>query len=210
MSGIGPGSNGSTPNSGSGPPARRTRAATPHRSAVRGRVVGTTNGREGEASPTPEPSGVEPRTVPAPTGPQPTWEPPPPRPTSPRSPTRPRSSSAGAPSAAVVANSTAAPPKDGSDRPEWCSIVFAPLPHGGEFQVVAVQEGGRRDVVARSQPFRMPVWCRILPGRRLPNLGAPRRAHDELVKRFVASGWQYMQTRGRWHDTALIRARSGP
>lgn len=216
MSGMGPSSNGSASNNGSGPPPRRTRSTTPRRSAVRGRIVVTANGHEGDTSLTPEPSGPEPRTVPArtaerQTGPQPRQKPPPPpRSTVPRAPTRARPSSAGPPPAAVGANSAAAPPEYGSDRREWCSIVFAPLPQGGEFQVVAVQEGGRREVVARSQPFRMPMWCRVLPLRRLPNLGAPRRAHDELVERFVASGWQYMPTRGRWHDTALIRARSRP
>lgn len=84
------------------------------------------------------------------------------------------------------------------------------MPRGGEFHVLAVEVGGRRKVVARSQPFRTALWCRILSLRRLPHLGAPRRAHDLLVKRLVASGWRQMQTRGRWHDTALLRTRPGP
>jgi hypothetical protein len=210
MSGMGPSSNGSTPNNGSGPPPGRTRSGTPHRSAIRGRIVVTTNSHGAETGLTPDPSGVEPPTVPARNVPRPSPEPPAPRPTVRRAPTRPSPAVAVAPPAAVGSDSAAAATKHGSDRSEWCSIVFAPLPHGGEFQVVAVQEGGRREVVARSQPFRMPGWCRLLPLRRLPNLGAPRRAHDELVERFVASGWQQMQTRGRWHDTALIRARPKP
>jgi hypothetical protein len=141
------------------------------------------NDQEGKTTPSLEHSGVEPQTVPA----------------------RRRR----APAATGV-SSVPAPANDGPNRPEWCSIVFAPLPHGGEFQVLAVQEGGRREVVARSQPFRIPVWCRIVPLRRLPNLGPPRRAHDELVTRFVAAGWQQMPTRGRWYDTALVRTRSRP
>ncbi len=64
-------------------------------------------------------------------------------------------------------------------------------------------------MVARSDPFRTPLSVRTLPLRRLPNLGAPRRAHDLLVKRLVATGWEQMQTRGRWHDTALLRTRPG-
>lgn len=125
-------------------------------------------------------------------------------------PARPSPADADASPAPVGADSIAARPADGADRPEWCSVLLAPLPRGGEFQLLAVEKGGRRKVVARSEPFRTPLWCRILPLRRLPNLGAPRRAHDLLVKRLVASGWQQMQTRGRWYDTAVLRTRPGP
>jgi len=210
MNAMDPSSNGSTPGNGSGPPPRlRTRSATPHRSAVRGRIVVTRNGQEAETSFASEPPRVESQSPP-PVPARPRGGPSSPRPTLAPAPARPSPTPAGARPAPVGANSVAVPPTDGADRPDWRSIVFAPMPHGGEFQVLAVEKGGRRKVVARSEPFRTPVWCRILPLRRLPNLGPPRRAHDELVERLVASGWQQVQTQGRWHDTALLRTRPAP
>jgi hypothetical protein len=203
----------------------------PYRSGARGRIVVTRDGQEAVINPAPEPF-VEPRSglVPA----RPTLGLPPALPELPPAPAQPSPSERDAPPKPIGANSVDAAPApvasdsvdaapapvatasvdtpstDRTSRPEWCSIVFAPVPHGGEFHVLTVQEGGRRQVVARSDAFRTPLWCRILPLRQLPNIGAPRRAHDLLVERLVASGWQQMQTRGRWYDTALVRTQPGP
>lgn len=180
----------------------------PQRAADRGRIVVTGDGQEAEATPRSEPPVAPRSSVPVPARPK--LRPPPARTELPPTPAQPSPSHEGAAPAPVGAKSVGAPPTDGTDRPEWCSIVFARMPQGGEFQVLTVEEGGRRKFVARSDPFRMPLSCRILPLRRLPNVGAPRRAHDLLVKRLVASGWRQMRTRGRWHDTALLRTRPAP
>jgi hypothetical protein len=96
------------------------------------------------------------------------------------------------------------------DRSDWCAIVFAETEHGAEFQVVVVQRAGPRRVVSSSPTFRTPLSRVLLPGRRIPHRGRPRRAHDTLVKQLLASGWWQLQTRGRWHDTAFVRSRSDP
>ena len=109
----------------------------------------------------------------------------------------------------VDEHETAAPPSpaplgdDGLD--EWCSIVFERGAHGGEFQAVAAR-GGRREVIASSRSFAMPLSYRISWWRRLPNHGRARRAHDALVKRVIDSGWRQMETRGRWHDNGFVRS----
>lgn len=98
--------------------------------------------------------------------------------------------------------------------PEWCAIAVARRARAYEFEVVAAEKGGARRVVARSREFRMPLWCRGLGWRRLPRIGKPRRAHDTVVTRLLTSGWQRIETRGRWHDTAFVRStpdlRRGP
>ena len=97
-----------------------------------------------------------------------------------------------------------------SDRGDWCAIVVVETEHRAEFQVVGVHRDGPRRVLARSPSFRLPLSRALLPGRRIPGRGSPRRAHDMLVDRLVASGWRQVQTRGRWHDTAFVQSRPDP
>jgi hypothetical protein len=97
-----------------------------------------------------------------------------------------------------------------SDRGDWCAIVVVETEHWAEFQVVGVHGDSPRRVLARSPSFRLPLSRSLLPGRPIPGRGSPRRAHDTLVKRLVASGWRQVQTRGRWHDTAFVRSRPDP
>jgi hypothetical protein len=91
------------------------------------------------------------------------------------------------------------------DRPQWCSIMFAIRQEAGEFQVVEVQRAGLRRVIARSQPFRVPIFYRASLWHQIPNRGKPRRAHNALIEWLTAAGWRQIDTRGRWHDTAFAR-----
>jgi hypothetical protein len=91
------------------------------------------------------------------------------------------------------------------DEPQaWCSIVLAQTQSTAEFQAVVLEAGGRRSLVARSEPFR--VSRRWAAGHR----GAPREEHDALVARLEALGWQRVATAGRWHDTALVLRAAAP
>jgi hypothetical protein len=89
---------------------------------------------------------------------------------------------------------------------QWCSIVFERGARRGEFQAVQARAGGQREVIASSRSFSVPLSYRISWWRRLPSHGRARRAHDALAKQLVGSGWQQMQTRGRWHDSAFVRS----
>jgi hypothetical protein len=86
----------------------------------------------------------------------------------------------------------------------WCSIVLAQTQNSAEFHAVVLEAGGRRSLVARSEPFR--VSRRWAAGAR----GAPRDEHDALVARLEELGWRRVRTAGRWHDTALVLRASAP
>ena len=85
-------------------------------------------------------------------------------------------------------------------RPEWCTIVLARTDErSAEFHVVTVERDGQRRVTGRSSSFRVPR------SQRLHDRGDARAAHDALVQEVLAAGWQPLEARGRWHDTAFIR-----
>ena len=88
---------------------------------------------------------------------------------------------------------------DGRGSPEWCTIVFARTERTGQFHVVVHEGHGRRRVVERSPTFRVPRSLRIR------DRGEPRAAHALLVEKLLNSGWQPLEVRGRWHDTAFFR-----
>lgn len=89
--------------------------------------------------------------------------------------------------------------QDENRRQEWCAIVFAGAKRQGEFRVVAVDDGGQRQVIARSSPFRASHLGSI--SRR----GGAKEAHNLLVKRLLALGWREVASRGRWYDAAFTK-----
>jgi hypothetical protein len=226
--------NGHSTVNGSGPRRARVRSLRPTRSSFSAEIVFTPDVSEvdpaSEASvpvgleplPDPAPAASEPivdehqtgalappaaapnaatkglATPPAPAAPPPpaSMAPPPPAPAAPPPP---------ASMAPPLPGPAPAPPEDDGVT-HWCSIVFERGAHGGQFQAVESRAGGRRDVIASSHSFAVPVSYRTSVRRQLPNHGRARRAHDALVKQLVGSGWRQMQTRGRWHDSAFARS----
>jgi hypothetical protein len=184
---------------GSGPARRaRIRSLRPTRSSVSAEIAFTPDVIE--LDPAPEasvPVGLETLPNPAPAAPGPIVEehqtaaPPAPSKPSARSKTPARS---------------APPPPKGDELTQWCSIVFERGAHGGEFHALQARAGGRREVIATSRSFALPLSYRISWCRRLPNHGRARHAHDALVKQLVGLGWREMPTRGRWHDSAFVRS----
>jgi hypothetical protein len=89
-----------------------------------------------------------------------------------------------------------------SHRQEWCSIVFAGDKRQGEFRIVVLDNRGRRQVVARSSPFR------VSRSGRISRRGSAKEAHDLLLHRLLALGWRPVASRGHWHDVAFTRTAS--
>lgn len=106
------------------------------------------------------------------------------------------------PTTEAVLDDPVAPRPGGAS--DWCAIVLARSGHDAHFDVIALEKGGRRRVVARSPAFH------ALGSRRLRGRGSARAAHDRLVKQLVAAGWRRVRSRGRWHDTAFTRPRADP
>jgi hypothetical protein len=98
-----------------------------------------------------------------------------------------------------VAEPAPAPRGNGRRSPEWCTITLARNQRHGEFQVVILEGDGRRRVAQRSPAFRVPRSLQ------LRKRGDVRGAHAALVQELLASGWEPLEVRGRWHDTAFIR-----
>ena len=88
---------------------------------------------------------------------------------------------------------------NGHRSAEWSTITLSQTQGRGEFQVVVLERDGRRRVEERSPTFRVPRSLRVR------DRGEPRAAHAALVEQRLASGWQRLEVRGRWHDTAFIR-----
>ena len=86
-------------------------------------------------------------------------------------------------------------------RPDRCAIVYKGSRRFGEFEVVVAETGGSCRSVARSPAFSVP---------RFPALrwrGAPRVAHELLVRRLEACGWWPIDSGGAWHELRFLRAR---
>lgn len=84
---------------------------------------------------------------------------------------------------------------------ERCAIVYSGTGRDGEFQVVLTETGSSRRCVARSPAFRAPTFGA------LRRQGAVRVAHELLVARLEACGWQPVDSGGPWHRLEFVRHR---
>jgi hypothetical protein len=97
------------------------------------------------------------------------------------------------------------PPLSGRRQPdarkaERCAIAYEVSDGQGEFQVVAIPEGGSPTVAARSPAF-------AAPSGELRRSGAVRAAHELLVKRLVVAGWWPVDGGAAWPEIQFVRVR---